>query len=252
MSQPRAPEGWTLYAVGDIHGRLDLFEGLLDRIDADLSRLPEGGQAALILLGDYVDRGPKSREVIELARSLEGSGGCVVHALKGNHEEALLDFLREPGEGPVWGEFGGVATLASYGIGPPTPRSDRAAWERARDTLAAAMPPEHLAFLQGLALSVTYCDYLFVHAGVRPRVPVADQDPHDLMWIRHDFLKGDWRGPPVVVHCHTPSPEPQLEHWRIGVDTGAYATGVLTAVRLEGTGREILQARSGQVRPGGR
>ena len=104
---PRAPEGWVLYAIGDVHGRADLFETLLDRIDADLARLPPGGKAALILLGDYVDRGPQSREVLDLASSLEGSDGFAVHALKGNHEEAMIDFFRSPREGPVWGEFGG-------------------------------------------------------------------------------------------------------------------------------------------------
>ncbi len=245
MSPPRAPEGWVLYAIGDIHGRLDLFEALLDRIDADLARLPSGGKAALILLGDYVDRGPQSREVIELALSLEGAGGCVVYTLMGNHEEAMLDFLRDPTDGPVWGEFGGVASLASYGIGAPSPRSDRVAWSRAREALVAAMPPEHLTFLKGLKTSVTYGDYLFVHAGVRPGVAIEDQDPHDLMWIREAFLKGNWRGPQVVVHGHTPQAAPQLEPWRIGIDTGAYATGVLTAVRLQGADREILQATAG-------
>ena len=104
------------------------------------------------------------------------------------------------------------------------------------------MPQSHIDFLRRLELCVTYGDYIFVHAGLRPGVAVEDQDPHDMLWIREDFLRGDWRGPPVVVHGHTPQGEPQLEPWRIGVDTGAYATGILTAVRLEGEAREILQA----------
>jgi serine/threonine protein phosphatase 1 len=243
-----APDGWTVYAVGDIHGRIDLFETLLDAIDDDLESLPPGRQAALVLLGDYIDRGPDSRAVIELAASIAPEAGFEVTALRGNHEQTLLDFLDDAKEGPVWGEFGGLATLASYGVAPPRSRADPAEWEAAREALQAALPLEHRRFLADLPLMQTYGDYVFVHAGLRPGVPLAAQDPHDLMWIRDAFTAGGWRGPPAVVHGHSPVAEPVLDPWRINVDTGAYATGRLTAVRLEGTERRLLAALPGRRR----
>jgi serine/threonine protein phosphatase 1 len=232
-----------VYAVGDIHGCVDLLTALLARIESDAARLQPRKSPALVFLGDYVDRGPDSRGVIDVVLSAQAEGRFEVRALKGNHEEALLGFLADADFGPVWADFGGQQTLQSYGVPPPSLRSDIAAWERAREALGQALPPEHLTFLSGLELTCVYGDYVFVHAGVRPGVRLADQAERDLLWIRDEFLyaRGPFEG--VVVHGHTPEAEPFVGDNRIGIDTGAYATGVLTAIRLLGAERVLLQAR---------
>jgi serine/threonine protein phosphatase 1 len=240
------PGGRRVYAVGDIHGRADLLRRLLSAIEEDARDLAPADRPVLIFIGDYIDRGEDSRGVIDQVLALRRSDRFEAHALKGNHEEALLQFLVDPWFGSTWAEYGGLQTLASYGVSPPLrKRADQ--WETARDALAAALPPEHLAFFSSLALTVSFGDYTFVHAGVRPGVPLQDQQEHDLLWIRDDFLHA--RTPlerSVVVHGHTPEAEPYLSTRRIGIDTGAYATGVLTAVRLSGEDCAFLQARSGR------
>ncbi len=232
-----------IYAVGDVHGRSDLLGALLRVLEADAARA--GEPATLIFLGDLVDRGPDSAGVVARVCALRDSGlWAGVEALKGNHEDAMLLFLEDATFGPTWTQHGGGATLASYGVAPPVGRADAAVWEATRLAFREALPPAHLAFLQGANLSLVRGDYVFVHAGVRPGVTLEDQDPHDLMWIRQDFLSSRRACDKVVVHGHTPTEAPELEPWRIGVDTGAYATGTLSAVRLTGADRAILQARA--------
>ena len=239
---PPSTGGRLIYAVGDVHGRLDVLEPLVADIAADAARAKPTHRPLLIFLGDYVDRGGASAGVIDFVQKLQKTEGFEVVALKGNHEEAMLQFLDDPGFGPLWLEHGGGPTLVSYGAPPPVGRGDAQAWIRTRDALATALPDDHRRFLDSLELIVTVGDYAFVHAGVRPGASLERQTEHDLMWIRHDFLQAPGPFEKIIVHGHTPSEAPQVTPHRIGVDTGVYATGVLTAVRLDGVGPRFLQA----------
>jgi serine/threonine protein phosphatase 1 len=227
------------YAIGDIHGRDDLFGRLLARIRDDARADSE--RPRLVLLGDYVDRGAQSKDVLERIRGLQREDWCDLVVLMGNHEEALLKFLQEPDYGPAWCDYGGAATLASYGVTPPQMRTDLSAWQRARDQFKDAIAP-HLDMIQSMQLVLVEDDYLFVHAGVQPGKPLIEQGPDTFLWIRAAFLTSDKACDYVVVHGHTPQSDPSDTRWRIGVDTGAYATGVLTAVRLRGQERRFLTA----------
>jgi serine/threonine protein phosphatase 1 len=243
---PPSTGGRLVYAIGDVHGRLDVLEPLLCDIAADaLAARPEE-RPLLVFLGDYVDRGPASRQVVDLVLRLAADGAFEVAALKGNHEEALLQFLDDPGFATTWMEHGGGPTLASYGVQPSMSRTDASAWERVRDAFAEALPAEHRRFYERLELMREVGDYAFVHAGVRPGVALEDQTERDLLWIRYEFLQD--RGPfgKVIVHGHTPAEEPQLLKHRLGLDTGAYATGVLSAIRLHGEDQRVIQARAQQ------
>jgi len=240
----RAAEGSTdgavVYAVGDVHGRLDLLEALVRQIDDHAA----GDPNALILCGDYVDRGPDSAGVLEWLLALRRERGESLYLLKGNHEQALLRFIAEPGWGACWiDQFGGAATLSSYGVTPPGPCAGRVDLERARDLLLTQMPASHLHLLQRLDLMVVFGDHAFVHAGVSPDAPLREQTEDDLLWAREAFIASRRRFEKVIVHGHSWYDEkPALLRRRIGVDTGAYETGVLTAVRLEDGRREVLQA----------
>jgi serine/threonine protein phosphatase 1 len=236
--------GRLVYAVGDVHGRLDVLGPLLHDIAEDAVAASPAERPLLIFLGDYVDRGADSKGVVDLVLQMIGWAKFEVRALKGNHEEALLQFLTDPAFGQTWLDHGGAATLASYGVLPPAQRTDPEAWAKTRDAFAAALPATHRAFYEGLELMITVGDYAFVHAGVRPGVPLADQAERDLLWIRQEFLAERGRFEKVIVHGHTPMEAPQLTPTRLGVDTGAYATGVLTAVRLEGESQRVMQARA--------
>ncbi len=239
--------GPVVYAIGDVHGQLELLDRLLDSIARDFAGLGRKDRPVLVFVGDYVDRGPMSKGVVDRLiglkqASVEG-GAFEIRALMGNHEQTMLSFLENPDAGSAWVEFGGGETLVSYGVDRPAPRGDREAWLRTQVDLQRHLPSAHLAFLRQLELSVIYGDYLFVHAGVRPGVPLDRQDPEDMMWIRGDFLSQPHRLDYVVVHGHTPDEQPFLGPDRINIDTGAYATGVLTAVRLADGPPMILQAR---------
>jgi serine/threonine protein phosphatase 1 len=231
--------GRLVYAVGDVHGCYGLMRELLGRITADVAR--RGRRPILVFLGDYVDRGPDSARVLEALVWLKRRDDIELHLLKGNHEEALLAFLDAPEQAAPWLHYGGDATLAAYGVdfGEAQP----ADLVRARDELLASMPASHLRLLQGLELMVEVGGYAFVHAGVRPGVPLARQSEQDLLWIRQGFL--DVPGPfeKTIVHGHTwLDHRPQFAETRLGIDTGAFMTGVLSAVRLEGTEVEVIQA----------
>jgi serine/threonine protein phosphatase 1 len=234
------------YAIGDIHGRIDLLNLLLERIREDIATRSMLERPLLIFLGDYVDRGPASREVIEQIMALRSS--YTVVSLRGNHEDALLRFLTDPTIGPDWVEHGGAQTLLSYGVQPPQ-KADPVPWADVRDRFADALPDSHLAFFQGLEHYAVIGDYVFAHAGVRPAVALEQQTTQDLMWIRKPFLEVEKAIDRVVVHGHTPADTPHMGRWRIGVDTGAYATGVLTAVRLMGTDRAFLSTRPTPLLP---
>jgi serine/threonine protein phosphatase 1 len=239
-----APEGVCLYAVGDIHGRRDLLDLLMAQITEDAARLPEGIKPQIIFLGDYIDRGLKSREVIDFFTS--GAAGRFDPVfLMGNHEEALLRFLEDASFGNQWARYGGAETLYSYGLAPPNQRASlnsheemsaaRNAWTRVWTEFRNRLPAEHLAFFQSLKPYHVAGDYLFVHAGLRPGVELAEQSVRDMLWIREEFLDDRAHFPQMVVHGHTPMDSVHHDTRRIGLDTGAFLTGRLTAARLTGT-----------------
>ncbi|WP_324808166.1 metallophosphoesterase [Sphingomonas sp. LY29] len=245
---PRLPAGMRVYAVGDIHGRLDLLQDLLVQIDEDMARNDQT-RTIIVFLGDVVDRGPQSREVIESLRRFDRSGVEPVFLL-GNHEEVLLRILA--GERNLvdgWLKYGGAELLESYGVSAESLRS-----MSGRRTIAAireAIPLDHVRFLESFADTLKIGDYLFVHAGIRPDVDLSLQLQSDLRWIRQPFLESDTDHGCVVVHGHTIEEEVIERPNRLGIDTGAYRTGVLTAAVLEGTSRRFL-ATSGPASAGRR
>jgi serine/threonine protein phosphatase 1 len=233
--KPPSTGGRLVYAVGDVHGHTEALAPLMASIRRDAAAAAPAERPLLVFLGDYVDRGPDSRGALEMVLQAEADDAFEVAALKGNHEDALIRFLAEPAYAPAWIDNWGEATLRSYGVDP---------WggEAAQARFCAAFPDAHRALLGRLRLSVTVGDYLFVHAGVRPGVELAEQAERDLIWIRYEFLHSDADFGKVVVHGHTPSERPELKANRINVDTGVYFTGVLTAVRLEGEDQRFIQA----------
>jgi diadenosine tetraphosphatase ApaH/serine/threonine PP2A family protein phosphatase len=242
-----APESTRLYAIGDIHGRADLLRELHDMIRADAGdqRLY---RKMVIYLGDYIDRGDDSPGVIDLLRAETlADAGFESKCLIGNHERALLDFLQDPATGPGWVMNGGEATLLSYGVGHPrgTGLDDR--WRWIRDRLLEGIPAAHLAFLNTLEQGHIEGGYLFVHAGIRPGVPLEKQTARDMLWIRGDFLDSKADHGVCVVHGHTVSPEPDIRPNRIGIDTGAYYSGRLTCLVLEDTTRRFLHTGPAQT-----
>ena len=233
----RGQPGARAYAVGDIHGRLDLLDQLLGKIEDDIAQRP-ADKVALVFLGDLIDRGPASAGVIERLRTLNGFPARASFLL-GNHEEMFLRAIDgEPGVAHDWLRFGGDACAESYGLSPLSLEAAEDA--RAAELLSGAVPAEHLAFLRGFGDSVSFGDYLFVHAGIRPGIAIEDQDPHDLRWIRRPFLSDIQDHGCMVVHGHTITDGVEERSNRIGIDTGAYQTGVLTALAIEDDRRWYL------------
>jgi len=230
------------YAIGDIHGYDDLFERMIERVRIDAELL--GERPRVVLLGDYIDRGPSSPEVIRRVARLLQASWCDVVALKGNHEAALLRFIAEPEFGETWRSWGGGTTLADYDVVAPSKTQGFDVWQDAAHALKRAIDPEHLALLADLPTSFQAEDYLFVHAGVDPDLPLAEQNGETFMSIRGRFLQAEKACDYVVVHGHTPEKTPTNTRWRIGVDTGIYFTGVLTAVRLRGEERAFISVRN--------
>jgi serine/threonine protein phosphatase 1 len=229
-AKPRIPDGQRVYAVGDVHGRADLLGPLLARIDADLEAHPIA-RSVQVFLGDYIDRGPHSRTVLDLliARRRQHTMLC----LMGNHETFAAEFLSNPSVLSDWRRVGGINTLLSYGVMPPA-KDDPHTHEDLAEAFRQALPASHRQFINGLALSFTCGDYFFAHAGVRPGIPLRQQHRQDLLWIREEFLLHEEDFGKVVVHGHTPAREPDIRPNRINIDTGAYATGRLTCLALEG------------------
>jgi len=230
------PDGARVYAVGDIHGRSDLLDRLLNAIRADAVSGPE--KQTLIFLGDYIDRGPDSKGVIERLIGLPME--FETRFLRGNHDQAILDFLADPTFFRTWREFGGLDTLVSYGVCPPRFQQKKLILE-VRAALVRKMPQSHFAFLKNLEPYAEIGSYFFTHAGVRPGVPLKAQRSEDLMWIRDDFLTSTADFGKIIVHGHSPENAPIRTKNRIGIDTGAYATGKLTAAVLEGAECRFLQ-----------
>ena len=235
------PPGQRVYAVGDVHGRLDLFEALVEAIDADDAAAPPA-DTTVILLGDLVDRGPDSAGVIALVRAWQWRRR--VRILAGNHEEMFLRSFSSPETFRHFLRHGGRETVLSYGV-------DRTAFahadlEEAQEMMRAAVPAGDIAFLRGFEDMIAIGDYLFVHAGIDPAVPIEEQKVHTLRWIREPFLSHAAPHGPVVVHGHTICDAPEDFGNRIGIDTGAFMTGRLTALALEGTSRRYIEAVEGE------
>ena len=235
--QASGPAGKRLYAVGDVHGRLDLLDELLVMVDADRRARP-AADVALVFLGDLIDRGPDSAGVVSRVAGLGGPATRRV-CLLGNHEEMFLRVLDgEEGVAFDWLGFGGDACVESYGVSAAALKAMPE--DRAARALARAVPAEHVAFLRGCGDTVRFGDYLLVHAGIRPGVAVADQQPHDLRWIRQPFLSDAHDHGCVVIHGHTVTQGVDRRANRIGIDTGAYNTGVLTAAVVDGPDLRFL------------
>jgi serine/threonine protein phosphatase 1 len=235
----RLPDALRVYAIGDIHGRFDLLQLLYGEIRRDLEK-SRPSRTTEIFLGDYIDRGPQSREVVDwLVRSQPACDERI--CLMGNHEDMLLAVLAREDEAALWFHNGGIETLLSY-------------WERSRSALAdmtfsgarevflAAFPSDHRAFVEALSRMVVLGGYVFVHAGLNPARALDDQLPHDLVWIREPFLSSDADFGRIVVHGHTPAMDPDMRANRINIDTGAFFTGRLTCLVLERDERRFLQA----------
>jgi serine/threonine protein phosphatase 1 len=227
---PSGPSGWRAYAIGDVHGRFDLLERLLGDIHSDLRHRP-ARRALLVFVGDLIDRGPQSAEVVEHLRRYRRHGVKTTFLL-GNHEEVLLRILG--GDSALiakWCSFGGAQCLQSYGVDArKLAKLDEA---EALETVRKAIPKAHVDFLESFADSCRFGDFLFVHAGIRPGVEIDQQRQSDLRWIREPFLLDDTDHGFVVVHGHTITSEVEVRPNRVGIDTGAYRTGVLTAVAIE-------------------
>lgn len=243
---PSTDSGERIYAIGDIHGRYDLLRLLLDKIEAHSSALPPTHSLYVIFVGDLVDRGPQSAEVLAMLYDLNTKTDHVI-VLLGNHEEAMLKAL----DGDMdalrgWLAVGGKDTLNSFGIAPQ--RADEASrdyLQRAR----AAIPREWIAWLRKLPLSVQSGDYYFVHAGVRPGVSLQRQTRNDMLWIREDFLEDPRNHGAVIVHGHSVTRNTEIRSNRICIDTGAYRTGLLSAIYLEGEKQEVIFSTVGDGAP---
>ncbi len=238
------PEGARIYAIGDSHGCIEKLVRLRAAILEDSARADAAGPAAerrvVVYLGDYIDRGPGAREILDLLIEQPLTGFESVYLL-GNHEAFMLRFLDEAGDPMGWILNGGDATLRSYGVDPGVLSMGSSGGEGLRAELARRVPRRHREFLRNLRMHHVEGDYLFVHAGIRPGVAIEAQDPEDLLWIREPFLASGTDHGKVVVHGHTPGQDPVSRANRIGIDTGACYGGRLTALVLEESRRRFIQ-----------
>jgi serine/threonine protein phosphatase 1 len=235
---PTLPAGLRIYAIGDIHGCLDAFNDLLAKIEDDLEKRPVY-HWRIITLGDYLDRGPHSRQVVDRLIALASTHGLI--ALKGNHDVWLGDFIERPELFLAWEPWGAASTLLSYGVDAAKAPAFSSCAALAEE-FAQVIPPEHIAFLNGLPASHLCGDYVFVHAGLRPGVALRDQSEADLIGIRQEFLRHEEPFEKFVIHGHTPVMAPDVRSNRINIDTGAYATHRLTCLALEGANRRFLSS----------
>lgn len=233
----RGPDGIRLYAIGDVHGRLDLLRAMHGKIAAEMAR-DRVADWRIVHLGDYVDRGPDSRGVVRFLIDAAAADPRNL-ALAGNHDVGFLDFLETPLIDGLFAHNGGAQTALSYGV--RLDLSSMAAVRPGHAALVEAVPREHLAFLRGLALSAAFGDFFFCHAGVRPGVPLDRQVQDDLIWIRGAFHNHPGLYEKVIVHGHTPVDEPAVLANRVNIDTGAVFSGTLTALVVDGADKRILQ-----------
>lgn len=232
----KGPDGIRLYAIGDVHGRLDLLRKMHEAIARDLDQYP-GRDWRVIHLGDYVDRGPDSKGVADFLIAACKADSRML-ALCGNHDVGFLEFLARPSAEGLFAHNGGGATAKSYGVEldfwrPETLREGHAA-------LLDAVPDSHFAFYRGLSRHLSFGDFFFCHAGIRPGIPLEDQNEDDLIWIRWEFLNYPGLHPKVIVHGHTPEEDVEVLPNRVNVDTGAWKTGRLSALVVDGAEKQIL------------
>ena len=242
VDNAQVPEGVRIYAVGDIHGRNDLLRRLHARIVKDAQSASANLRRVVIYLGDYVDRGLHSREVVDMLLD-DPLPGFEAYYLKGNHDQQLLDFLASPASGANWMRYGGDATLYSYGIRFPKDQPRELHLKLMSEQLREVIPPRHLDFFQSLKLIFEAGDYLFVHAGIHPEKRMDEQTADDMLWIREEFLESDADLGKVVVHGHSVTDLPEVRDNRIGVDTGAVFSNRLSCLVLEGSRRRFLSTR---------
>jgi serine/threonine protein phosphatase 1 len=226
----RLPDGMRIYAIGDVHGRADLLEQVFSAIDNDLERSP-ARRALHVFLGDYIDRGPASRQVIDLLIKRGRIHELVL--LKGNHEAFALEFIRDSSTLVEWSGYGGFQTLISYGLAPSFKMGPAERQELSERFARVLFESGHSRFLASLRNSFACGDFFFAHAGVKPGIQLAHQRDEDLLWIRDDFLLYEERFEKMIVHGHTPVGEPDFRSNRINIDTGAYATGKLTCLIID-------------------
>ncbi len=235
------PAGQRVYAIGDIHGCLDQLNKLHQLIMDDAQdAFASDMSVTLIYVGDYIDRGPQSKGVIDC---LLGDWPSEIHPvfLRGNHEATLLNFLEDSNVLNAWRNFGGVETLHSYGVDVSVLR-EADGFGTIQNQFKALLPSDHLQFYQNLQTTAMIGDYFFVHAGVRPGVSLDQQKEDDLLWIRDEFLESNKFHGKVIVHGHSPKEQPEIWPNRINVDTGAYLTGKLTCLVLEGEEKRCIES----------
>ena len=225
-----AADDTVVYAIGDVHGCLRELLAAEERIVADAATLAVK-RRIILLLGDLIDRGPQSADVLDHVTG-PSPRGFERMALCGNHDDTLLAFIDDPGANEGWLEFGGVETMRSYGMDVERLLRQRKGLANLGSVLRETVPERHIAYLSALPVSVRFGNTLFVHAGVRPGVALDDQEDEDFMWIREPFMSVDHGLGLTVVHGHTPAKDPVFVPGRIGIDTGAYATGRLTVLRI--------------------
>jgi len=237
----RVPDGQRVYAIGDIHGRLDLLEKLHHSILEDAQEaLASGLTVTLVYLGDYIDRGPQSKGVVDC---MVGDWPSYINPvfLRGNHEATLLNFLEDPNVLNAWRNFGGVEALHSYGVDVSVLR-EAGGFETIQRDFKALLPLDHLRFYQNLQTTAIIGGYFFVHAGIRPGVSLDEQKEEDLLWIREEFLESNRFHGKVIVHGHSPSEQPEIWSNRINIDTGAYLTNRLTCLVLQGEEQRCIES----------
>jgi serine/threonine protein phosphatase 1 len=235
-AKPRIPDDTRIYAIGDVHGRLDLLREMFSAIDDSLATHPIEN-AVQVLVGDYIDRGPNSRQVIDSLITRAKQHTMVY--LKGNHESYAVQFLADPSVLSEWKQVGGMSTLVSYGLRPRT-QDDPQTRQEIAAAFRTALPDSHRRFLQSLRLTYSCGDFFFTHAGVRPGIPLVEQREQDLLWIRDDFLLHEEDFGKIIVHGHTPAKTPDIRSNRINIDTGAFATGRLTCLILQGDQMAVI------------
>ncbi len=244
-SGPSGPRKHRAYVIGDVHGRADLLDRLLAGIEAEIAQSPQR-KLSIIFLGDIVDRGPASAQVVERLRTFS-TPGASVHFVMGNHEEIMLRVIK--GESDLfksWLRFGGTETLRSYGVDPSELR--KLSGNQLAAKLRKSIPASHREFISSFVDTISFGDYVFVHAGIRPGIALSEQSNSDLRWIREPFLEDRSDHGFVVVHGHTITNEVEVCPNRIGIDTGAFCTGTLTALAIEGSKRWLIQTAGSDTR----